>query len=85
MSQPRPGTREVESQMQDKSSPKVRRTVLGLVLYEQPVAMTAAKLRREFGADAAAAIADLQAAAPLNLKAGLQGHSGLPCRVRCTT
>lgn len=48
--------------MQAKSSPKVRRAVLGLALYKHPVAMTAADLRREFGDDAAAAVADLQAA-----------------------
>ena len=48
--------------MQAKSSPKVRRAVLGLVLYEHPKELTSCDLRREFGDDARAAIVDLLAA-----------------------
>ena len=48
--------------MQAKSSPKTRRAVLGLVLYEHPKEWTARELREEIGDDARAAIVDLLAA-----------------------
>lgn len=48
--------------MQRKSSPKVRRAVLGLVLYEHPAELTSHDLRREFGDDARQAIVDLMEA-----------------------
>jgi hypothetical protein len=48
--------------MQAKSSPKVRRAVLGLVLYEHPAELSSYDLRREIGDDARGAIVDLMAA-----------------------
>jgi hypothetical protein len=48
--------------MQAKSCPKVRRAVLGLVLYEHPDPMTVDGLKREVGEDAAQAVSDLVAA-----------------------
>jgi hypothetical protein len=48
--------------MQAKSSPKTRRAVLGLVLYEHPKEWTARELREEIGDDARGAIVDLLAA-----------------------
>ena len=47
--------------MQAKSSPKVRRAVLGLVLHEHPAELRPADLRREFGEDVWQAVVDLQA------------------------
>lgn len=47
--------------MQFKSSPKIRRAVLGLVLYEHPAELTSYDLRKELGDDARAAIVDLLA------------------------
>jgi DNA-binding XRE family transcriptional regulator len=55
--------------MQAKSSPKVRRAVLGLVLYEHPAELTSHDLRHEFGDDARQAIVDL-------LEAGLLAPRG---------
>ena len=55
--------------MPAKSSPKVRRAVLGLVLYEHPAELTSHDLRREFGDDACQAIVDL-------LEAGLLRREG---------
>jgi chromosome segregation and condensation protein ScpB len=55
--------------MQAKSSPKVRRAVLGLVLYEHPKELTARELREEIGDDARGAIVDL-------LEAGLVKREG---------
>jgi len=46
--------------MQAKSSPKVRRAVLGLALHEHPAALSPADLRREFGEDVWQAVFDLQ-------------------------
>ncbi len=48
--------------MPAKSSPKVRRAVLGLVLYEHPAELSSHDLRREIGDDARGAIADLMEA-----------------------
>lgn len=48
--------------MPAKSSPKVRRAVLGLVLYEHPAEVSSHDLKREFGDDARQAIVDLLAA-----------------------
>lgn len=48
--------------MQAKSSPKMRRAVLGHVLYEHPAELTSDALRREFGDEARQAIIDLLAA-----------------------
>jgi hypothetical protein len=48
--------------MQAKSSPKIRRAVLGLVLYEHPKELTSYDLRREIGDDARGAIVDLMEA-----------------------
>lgn len=47
--------------MQAKSSPKVRRAVLGLALHEHPAELTPTDIRREFGEDAWQAVVDLQA------------------------
>ncbi len=55
--------------MQAKSSPKVRRAVLGLVLHEHPAELTSRDLKREFGDDARQAIVDL-------LEAGLLRREG---------
>jgi hypothetical protein len=46
--------------MQGKSSPKVRRAVLGFVVYEHPEALSPTTLRREFGEDVWQAVVDLQ-------------------------
>ncbi len=46
--------------MQGKSSPKVRRAVLGFVLDEYPEKVLPATLRREFGEDVWQAVVDLQ-------------------------
>jgi len=46
--------------MQAKSSPKVRRAVLGLVLHEHPSELSPADLRREFGEEVWQAVVDLQ-------------------------
>jgi hypothetical protein len=47
--------------MQAKSSPKMRRAVLGHVLYEHPAELTLDALRREFGDEARQAVVDLLA------------------------
>jgi len=46
--------------MQGKSSPKVRRAVLGMALHEHPEELTPADIRREFGEAAWQAVVDLQ-------------------------
>jgi len=48
--------------MRAKSSPKVRRAVLGLVLHEHPREWSSRELRAEIGDDARGAIVDLLAA-----------------------
>jgi hypothetical protein len=45
--------------MQGKSLPQTRRAVLGLVLHEHPREVSPVDLRRDFGNEAAQAIADL--------------------------
>ena len=56
--------------MPAKSSPKMRRAVLGHVLYEHPSELTSHDLRREFGDDARQAIVGLLAAGLLRREGG---------------
>ncbi|HWI95443.1 MAG TPA: hypothetical protein VNS60_05180 [Solirubrobacterales bacterium] len=56
--------------MKAKSSPKMRRAVLGHVLYEHPAELTPDALRREFGDEARQAIVDLLAAGLLRQEGG---------------